>query len=84
MNYKKMSKKEKIEKIKDAIEYNLKEYGYFQIQGKENILVKGYLYTIFEHNGKTYIYVYERIDRTYIIMPIKYIEYIAPFIFKIE
>jgi len=84
MQNQKTTKKEKIEKIKDALDYNLKEYGYFQIQGKDNILIKGYMYTIFEHQGKTYIFVYERIDRTYIIMPLKYIRYIAPYFFKIE
>ncbi|MFP3257055.1 MAG: hypothetical protein RXO36_04590 [Candidatus Nanopusillus acidilobi] len=84
MQNQKTTKKEKIEKIKDALDYNLKEYGYFQIQGKDNILIKGYMYTIFEHQGKTYIFVYENSDRTYIIMPLKYIRYIAPYFFKIE
>jgi len=84
MNTQKLTKKEKIEKIKDAIDYNLKEYGYFQIQGRDNILIKGYLYSIFEYQGKMYIYVYERIDRTYIIMPLSYIKYIAPYFAKIE
>ena len=84
IEHKKMSKLEKIEKIKDAIEYNQKEYGYFQILGKDNILVKGYMYSIFEHERKTYIFIYENSDRTYIIMPLKYIKYIAPYFFKIE
>jgi hypothetical protein len=84
MNYQKLTKRQKIEKIKDAIDYNIKEYGYFQIQGKDNILIKGYMYSIFEHQGKTYIFIYENNDRTYIIMPIKYIKYIAPFFYKVE
>ena len=84
MQYHKVTKKEKIEKIKDALDYNLKEYGYFQIQTKNDILIKGYLYTIFEFHGKMYIFVYENNDRTYIIMPLKYIKYIAPYFFKIN
>ena len=84
MNSQKTTKKEKIEKIKDAIDYNLKESGYFQILGRDNILIKGNMYLIFNDKRKTYIFVYERIDRTYIIMPIKYIKYIAPYFAKIE
>jgi len=84
MQNQKLTKKEKIEKIKDAIEYNIKEYGYFQILGKDNILIKGFKYVIFDDKGKTYIFVYEDIEKTYIIMPIKYIKYIAPYFFRIN
>ena len=84
MQNQKLTKRQKIEKIKDALDYNLKEYGYFQIQGKDNILVKGYLYTIFEHQGKTYIFIYEKNDRIYIIMPLSYVKYIAPYFFRIN
>jgi len=84
MQNQKLTKKEKIEKIKDAIDYNLKESGYFQILGKDNILIRGYMYLIFNDKRKTYIFIYENNLRTYIIMPISYIKYIAPVYVKIE
>ena len=84
MQSQKISKKEKIEKIKDAVDYNIKENGYFQILGKNNILIKGDKYTIFDNEGKTYIFVYENNLRTYIIMPIDFIKYIAPVFVKIN
>jgi len=84
MQNQKLTKRQKIEKIKDAIDYNIKEYGYFQILGKDNILVKGSMYTIFDDKRKTYIFIYDGIERIYIIMPIKYIKYIAPVFVKIN
>jgi len=84
MQNQKLTKKEKILKIKDAIDYNLKEYGYFLILGKENIFIKGEMYIIFERQGKTYIYVYVNNERTFIIMPLSYIKYIAPVFVKIN
>ena len=84
MQNQKLTKKEKILKIKDAIDYNLKEYGYFLILGKDDIFIKGDMYLVFEREGKTYIFIYENDNRTFIIMPTKYIKYIAPVFVKIN
>ena len=83
MNMQKATKKEKIEKIKDALDYNIKENGYFQIIGKDNILIKGYTYLIFDDKTKTYIFIYDNNLSIYIIIPITYIKNVLPVFIKI-
>jgi len=78
MNYQKMSKKERIEKIIDALNGAIAEYGYFIIEMQDRCYIYGKKFKIDFVWTEPYIYVLNESGKEYAIIKMKNITQINP------
>jgi len=81
--YQKVTKKEKIEKIINALDSNNKENGYFEIFLKDGTQINGSKYTIEYSEHEPYIVLRNSQFHFYAIIKVKSIKYIAPKFYSI-
>ena len=81
---KKEKEKEKIEKIKNALDYLLLHFGYFVITTRDKTIIQGMNYKINENAKDPFIILYDKNYLIYANIRIKSIIYISPLHFPIE
>ena len=75
---KKEKEKEKIEKIKDALNKNLIDFGYFLITTRDLTIVYGVNYKINDTVKEPFILLFDKNEKVYANIKIKNIIYISP------
>ena len=88
MNYKtqyqKATIKKKIEKIKDALNYDLIHFGYFTITTRDLTIIYGVNYKINDAVKEPFILLFDKNEKVYANIKVKNIIYISPLDFRFK
>ena len=84
MQYKKAINKEKIEKIRNALNKVLIDFGYFVITTKDLTIIYGENYKINDKAKEPFVLVYDKNNKIYANIKIESIIYISPLDFNFK
>jgi hypothetical protein len=84
MQYQKAIIKEKIEKIRDALDKDLFNFGYFVITTRDKTIVYGVNYKLNDTVKEPFILIYDKNEKVYANIKVKSIIYISPLDFYVK